>query len=50
MVNDGFIYSGRKQIEGRKKIKNSDVIWLTLRHPREDVKKALRSLEPCCPI
>lgn len=36
-----------KQVEREKKIKNSDLTLLTLRHPSRDVKKALRSTELC---
>lgn len=49
-VHDDFIYSGGEAGRERKKIKNSDWIWLPLRHPKGDVKKALCSLELCCPV
>lgn len=41
---------GEKQVERGKKIKNSDLTLLTLRHLSRNVKKILKSVEPCCPV
>jgi hypothetical protein len=38
-VNDDLIYSGRETGQARKKIKNSNLTWLRLKHPQRHVKK-----------